>query len=91
MSDKLKIQQDKVNLGSNVINVPPRRKVVRHRGLHAILEYIPTRKLWTYTLKLLYPVTHSGESNTEHEATLEVKTLMDKAATGNNKHVRSTD
>lgn len=91
MSDKLKIAQEKQELGGNVITVPPRLKTVRHRGLHGKIEYHPRKKIWSYILKLLYPVTHVGQSNSEAEATLELKKLMDTAASGNNKHVRSAD
>lgn len=91
MSDKLKIQQDKLNTGGNVISVPPRRKQVRHRGLHGWAEFHPVKKTWSYVVKLLYPVTHRGEASTEAEATLEIKKLIDTAASGNNKHVRSVD
>lgn len=91
MSDKLKIQQHKLDQGSNVITVPPRRKPVRYKGLHGWLEYIPSRKIWRSVLKLVYPVTHNEEHKTEAEAELHIKKLIDTAASGNNKHVRSTD
>jgi hypothetical protein len=93
VSDKLKIQQDKDTKlgGNNVIHVPPRLKTVRHRGLHGKIEFHPRRGVWSYILKLLYPVTHGGEKSSEAEATLELKKLIDTAAGGNNKHVRSTD
>lgn len=91
MSDKLKIQQDKINQGSNVITVPPRRKRVLYKGLHGWLEYLPTKKIWRTTLKLLYPITHYQDHKTEAEAELHLKQLIDTVAKGNNKHVRSAD
>ena len=92
MSDKLKTVQEPIkNLGSNVITVPPRRKQVRHKGLHGWLEFHPISKLWSYTVKFLYPVTHKGKMHTEAEAELEIKKLLDLASKGNNKHVRTTD
>ena len=76
---------------SNVIKVQPRVKTIRHKGLHGKIEFHPVRRVWSYVLKLLYPVTHAGEMPSEAEAALEVKKLIDLAASGNNKHVRSTD
>lgn len=71
--------------------VPPRVKTITHRGLFGKIEFHPGTKVWTYILKLIYPVTHRGKAHTEAEATLELKKLMDTAATGNNKHVRSIE
>jgi hypothetical protein len=70
---------------------PVRVKTVTHRGLFGRVEYKPLLKIWQYTLKLIYPVTHRGTSMTEAEATLELKKLINTAADGNNKHVRSVE
>jgi len=87
MSDKLKVIQEH----SNVLTVPPRVQTITYKGHFGKIEYHPLKKTWSYVLKLLYPVTHRGESATEAEAKLELKKLIDTASQGNNKHVRSTD
>lgn len=93
MSDKLKTVQEPTNknLGPNVITVPPRRKQVRHKGLHGWLEFHPVTKVWSYVVKFLYPVTHRGQVSSEAEAALEIKKLLETAAQGSNKHVRTVD
>ncbi len=74
-----------------VAQLPIKAKTVTYRGHFGRVVYIPTQKIWQYTLKLIYPVTHRGTSVTEAEATLELKKLIDTAADGNNKHVRSVE
>lgn len=69
----------------------PRRKVVHYMGLHGFIEYHPGRKVWSYMLKLVYRIKHTGERDREEEATLELKKLMGVAADGNAKNVRSED
>lgn len=76
---------------NNVTNMKPRRKIVHHMGLHGVVEYHPARKMWSYMLKLVYRIKHSGEHAREEEATLELKRLMGVAADGNAKNVRSED
>lgn len=76
---------------SNVVKVPPRREIVSHKGLHGFVEYHPARKLWSWTLKLVYTIKHTGEARRKEEAALEAKTLMEKVAGGTTKNVRSID
>jgi len=76
---------------NNIIHVPPRRKWVRWKGLHGLLEYRPALKVWQYTLKLIYPVTHKGECYTEAAAELELKKLIELALASKNKNITSVD
>jgi hypothetical protein len=76
---------------NKIASITGRVKTVTHKGLFGKIEYHPARRIWSYALKLVYPITHKGEAVTEASATLELKKLMDTAATGNNKHVRSIE
>jgi hypothetical protein len=76
---------------NKIASITGRVKTVTHKGLFGKVEFHPGRRVWSYVLKLVYPITHRGEAVTEASATLELKKLMDTAATGNNKHVRSIE
>lgn len=77
------------NKGASVITAPPRIVTVTHKGMSGKAEYHPRTKLWSYIVRFLYPVTHRGQAGSEAEARLEIKKLIDIAASGNNKHVRT--
>ena len=75
----------------NVTKMQPRREVVHHKGLHGFVEWHPVRKMWSYTLKLVYRIKHVGEHERKEEAILEAKKMMDIAAQGTGRNVRSED
>jgi hypothetical protein len=77
--------------GSNVVNVPPRRKTITHKGLFGIIEFHPIRKCWSYVVKLVHTTTLRGEAPSEAHATLETKKLLEQAAEGKNKNVRTVE
>lgn len=76
---------------SNVIKVPPRRKTVSHKGMFGIIEYHPAKKIWSSIIKFVHTVTHRNEHPTEAHAELEVKRLIDVAAQGKSKNVRTVE
>jgi len=61
----------------NVIHVPPRRRRVHHKGMFGWVEYHPSTKSWTYTIKFQVTYKHEGEMPSEAAAVLEVKRAID--------------
>ena len=76
---------------SNVIKVTPRIKTITHKGMHGIVEYVPSKKRWQYKIKFVHTVVMSDTSPSEAEATLKIKELIEKALAGKNKNVRTSD
>lgn len=76
---------------SNVIPVPPRRKMITHKGLHGWIEWRPSVKRWGYTCKLKYIVPLGGEALSEAEAEFELKKLLDIALSKPVKNIGTVD
>lgn len=77
------------NKSSNVVQVPPRRKRVWHKGLFGWLEYLPSIKAWRWIFKAQFTVTNSGQEKTEAQAEYELKKFMDAASIS--KNIQSVD
>lgn len=69
---------------ATVIQVPPRRKRVLHRGMHGWLIYAPATGKWHWTFKAQFTVTNGGVEDTEAAAELELKKFMEAAAISKN-------
>lgn len=76
---------------NNIIRVPPRRYKVLHKGMHGWVEYHPSTKTWSYSIKWQTTFTHMGEAAKEAEAVLELKTAIDVLSTGGLATVRSIE
>jgi hypothetical protein len=75
---------------AKVINVPPRRKRVYHKGMYGWVEYHPSDRSWGYTVKYQTTNVFSGETISEAAAVLQVKLMIDLLA-GGALPVRSVD
>ncbi len=71
------------------IRVVARRYRVVHKGLHGFVEYLPTTKLWQWTLNLLFSTKQTSVESTKEQAELELKREIEVVA--DSKHVRSVD
>ena len=75
----------------NVVKVPPRRRIIRWKGLHGTIEYRPALKVWQAVLRLVYPIDYKNEHATEAAAELDIKKQIETALAGKNKNVSSRD
>lgn len=75
---------------NNIVRVPPRRKRYYHKGMHGWVEYHPSTKTWTYTLKLQITTVHKETLDTEAEAVLQLKRAIE-IAIGGGVSIRSID
>lgn len=73
----------------NVVQVPPRRYRVFHKGLHGWIEYLPSCKLWRWVFKARFVIENQGHYKTEDEAKLELKKYID--VTASSKRIESID
>lgn len=75
----------------NVVKVPPRRIAVHHKGLHGYVEYHPSSKKWTFTLKLLQRIVIKDVADSQEEAKLRLKQKIEVALSGGGKNLSSED
>jgi len=75
----------------NVVKVPPRRMSVHYKGLHGYVEYHPSSKKWTFTLKLLQRIVINGTADSAEHAKLELKQKIEIALSGGGKNLSSED
>lgn len=75
---------------TNVHRIPPKSFAVRHKGLRGTVTYDPDTKKWKWTVNMLIPMEQHGEEETQEQATLAVKRILDTAASAGN-NVRTID
>jgi hypothetical protein len=75
----------------NVVKVPPRRVAVHYKGLHGYVEYHPSTKKWTFTLKLLQRIVINGVADSLEEGKLLLKQKIEVAMSGGGKNISSED
>lgn len=74
---------------TNNVRAIARRYRVVHKGLHGWIEYIPTKKVWQWILKLSFSTTQTSTEPTRERAELELKKEIEIVA--DSRHVRSVD